>query len=90
VDELSVDKVVAGTGYRAGLERMEFLDEGLKNSVASVPGLPGIPALGRSFQSSVSNLYFVGYTAAISFGPLMRFVFGTDFTARRLTKALAR
>ncbi len=91
VEELSVDKVVAGTGYRTDLARLPFLDQDLRDSVASVPGLPGVPVLDRWFQSSsVPDLHFVGYTAAISFGPLMRFVYGTDFTARRLARRLRR
>jgi hypothetical protein len=32
----------------------------------------------------------VGATAANSFGPLLRFIFGTEFAARRLTGFLAR
>lgn len=88
-EELKVDKVVAGTGYRAGLDRMPFIDPQLRGGIAT-PDVPGIPALDRHFQSSVPGLYFVGYTAAISFGPLMRFVFGTDFTARRLTRQLRK
>jgi hypothetical protein len=49
------------------------------------------PALSASFESSVTGLHFMGEAAAEAFGPVMRFVDGTDFTSRRLTRAhLAR
>lgn len=89
VEELTVDKVVAGTGYRADLNRLSFLEEGLRDSLASAPAAPGAPVLDRWFESSVPDLLFVGYIAAVSFGPLMRFVYGTDFTARRVARRLA-
>jgi hypothetical protein len=44
------------------------------------------PALSATFESSVPGLHFVGQAAAETFGPVMRFVYGTDFTSRRLTK----
>lgn len=37
----------------------------------------------------MSGTGFVGFAAAISFGPVMRFVFGADFTARRVARGLA-
>jgi hypothetical protein len=48
------------------------------------------PALSSNFESSVSGLYFVGVAAANTFGPLMRFACGSRFTARRLSRHLAR
>jgi hypothetical protein len=38
----------------------------------------------------VPGLYFSGLVAAATFGPLMRFVAGTGFTARRISSAVAR
>jgi FAD-dependent urate hydroxylase len=46
--------------------------------------------LSSSFESSVKGLYFVGLSAANSFGPVMRFAFGTRFAAQTVTKALVR
>jgi hypothetical protein len=37
----------------------------------------------------VNGLYFVGPVAANSFGPLMRFAFGANYAARRLSRHLA-
>ena len=86
VEEIVTGRVVAGTGYRPDLSRVSFLDPEL---CAGVVPLGGAPVLGRSFESSVSGLYFVGYPATPSFGPVMRFVFGADFTARRVARRLA-
>jgi predicted ATP-grasp superfamily ATP-dependent carboligase/thioredoxin reductase len=79
--ELVVSRVLAGTGYRVDLDRLSFLDPGLRGRIATATGTP---VLDRSFQSSVPGLHIVGYAAAGSFGPVMRFVYGADFTARRL------
>jgi thioredoxin reductase len=85
--ELTVDHLMAGTGYKPLLERLTFLDEGLRRQVKTVDGQP---VLDRNFQSSVRGLYLVGLMAAPSFGPLLRFAYGTDFTARHLAKHLTR
>jgi cation diffusion facilitator CzcD-associated flavoprotein CzcO len=84
---LVVDRVVAATGYRVDLERLEFLGADLRGKIR----LTGrSPALSRHFESSVPGLYFVGATAADSFGPLLRFAFGAGFTAQHLTQRLKR
>ncbi len=77
--------MVAGTGYRVDLDRLAFLDSTLPGRIATTMGTP---VLDRSFQSSVPGLHFVGYAAAGSFGPVMRFVYGADFTARQLARRL--
>ena len=40
--------------------------------------------------TDVPGLYFLGLTAAVSFGPLMRFMYGGEFAARRITQELVR
>ena len=85
-EQLTVARVLAGTGYHVDLERLAFLDPALRAGVARAAGTP---VLDRSFQSSVGGLHFVGYVAAGSFGPVMRFVYGADFTARRLARVFA-
>jgi FAD-dependent urate hydroxylase len=84
-EDLVVSRVLAGSGYRVDLNRLSFLDPALRGRIASAAG---IPVLDRSFQSTVPGLHFVGYAAAGSFGPVMRFVYGADFTARRLATRL--
>ncbi len=88
--EMSVAKVIAGTGYRPDVGRLRFIDPHISHTIATCPQLPGTPLLDSSFQSSVPGLYFAGYLAGFSFGPVMRFVYGADFAARRLAKKLAR
>lgn len=85
-EELVVAQVVAGTGYRPDLSRLPFLDPAL---LADITTVIGTPLLDHSFQSSVPGLHFVGYPAGLSFGPVMRFVFGADFAARRVARRLA-
>jgi len=85
-EEIETAQVIAGTGYRPDVGRLAFLDPALREQVASTSG---IPELDSGFQSSVPGLYFVGYPAALSFGPVMRFVFGTKFTARRIARRLS-
>ena len=84
--ELSVDHVIAATGYRVSLQRLAFLDPALRGRVRSVEDTP---ILKRNFESSVKGLFFVGLASANSFGPLTRFAYGARFTATRITPALA-
>jgi thioredoxin reductase len=83
----TTDHVIAATGYKADLRRLAFLDENIRARIASVENSP---VLSTDFQSSVRGLYFVGLAAANSFGPMLRFAFGSEFTARHLSKHLAR
>lgn len=75
------DHVLMGTGYQVDIARYGFLSADLLRAVRTVNGYP---VLNRGFESSLAGLYFVGTTAAYSFGPLCRFVAGTPFVARTL------
>lgn len=84
---IAVDHVIAATGYQVDLERLQFLTPGLRGKIR----LTGkAPLLSSQFESSVPGLYFVGITAANSFGPLMRFAYGSAFTAASLASHLGR
>jgi FAD-dependent urate hydroxylase len=83
--ELISDHVIAGTGYRVDLRRLAFLEPAL---LGRIHHMGQVPLLSPSFESSLPGLYFVGLAAANHFGPVMRFVYGAGFTARRLTAAL--
>ncbi|MFJ9410279.1 FAD-dependent oxidoreductase [Streptomyces sp. NPDC101393] len=85
--ELAADHVLAATGYRMDLAALDFLDQGLRTEIAV---RAGGPLLDAGFGSSVPGLYFTGLSAAASFGPVMRFVCGTEFAAPRLARAVAR
>lgn len=84
---LVTDHVIAATGYRVDLGRLGFIHPNLQASVRSVEGTP---VLSSNFESSVRGLFFVGASAANTFGPLLRFAFGAGFTARRLSRHLAK
>jgi thioredoxin reductase len=85
--ELVTGHLIAATGYRVNLERLQFLSADILSKVDVVNGAP---VLSSSFESSIPGLYFAGVAAASSFGPVMRFAFGAGFAARTLTRALAR
>ena len=82
---LPVDHIIAGTGFRPSISRLKFLEPSLLSAIKTVEDAP---ILSRSFESSVPNLYFIGLASSISFGPLMRFACGAEFTAKRLAKHL--
>ncbi|MEW2162955.1 FAD-dependent oxidoreductase [Streptomyces sp. NPDC007084] len=86
VDELTADHVIAATGYRVDIAAMDFLGHELRAGLAVSRGTP---KLGAGYRSSVPGLYFTGLPAASSYGPVMRFVCGTEYASPRLAKHLA-
>jgi thioredoxin reductase len=80
-----VDHVMLATGYQVDVSRYEFLGTGVLRVLRVNYGYPELTA---GFESSVPGLHFVGAPAARSFGPLCRFVSGTPFTARALTRCV--
>jgi cation diffusion facilitator CzcD-associated flavoprotein CzcO len=85
-EEIYAHHVVAATGYRVDIARLRFLNRGLLGKLA-LRG--GSPILSTGFESSVRGLFFVGLPAAVTFGPLMRFVAGTAVAARRTARTVA-
>ncbi|WP_406124602.1 FAD-dependent oxidoreductase [Streptomyces canus] len=86
MDRLAADHVIAATGYRVDLAAMGFLGHELRTALAVSRGTP---RLGAGYVSSVPGLYFTGLPAAASYGPVMRFVCGTEFASPRLARHLA-
>jgi thioredoxin reductase len=84
---IQADHVIAATGYRVDVQRLKFLSEEMR---AKIKAVNCSPILSSSFESSIPGLYFVGVSAANSFGPLMRFAYGATFAARRVTASLAK
>jgi thioredoxin reductase len=84
---LLVDHVIAATGFRVDLGRLQFLSADIQSSLETVEQTP---LLSSAFESSVPGLFFVGTSAANTFGPLMRFAYGARFTAQRLSAYLAK
>ena len=85
---LSVDHVLAATGYRVDVAHLDWLAAEVRTAIRRVPGT-GSPELDEWSCSSVPGLYFTGLASAPTFGPLLRFVAGTAFTAPLLARALA-
>ena len=84
--ELAADHVIAATGYRPDLSRLAFLDPELRAGLRTVARTP---ALDRDYQTSAPGLYVVGPGVAPTFGPVMRFVYGTDHAARTVARRLS-
>lgn len=81
------DQIITATGYRVDMRRLRFLDSSL---LAKLKTTENAPVLSLNFESSVPGLFFVGVASAFSFGPVMRFAFGSRYTAIQLTKHLAK
>jgi thioredoxin reductase len=86
VYEVTCDHIVAGTGFVVDVDRIDFFEPNLRQSIARVEGSP---RLDRRFQSSVPGIFFVGTMSAMSFGPMFRFVVGAAYTSRVLTRYFA-
>ncbi|MEU5597053.1 FAD-dependent oxidoreductase [Streptomyces sp. NPDC020298] len=85
-NQLPADHVIAATGYRVDIAAMDFLGHELRTRLTVSRGAPRLSA---GYVSSVPGLYFTGLPAASSYGPVMRFVCGTEFASPRLAKHLA-
>jgi predicted ATP-grasp superfamily ATP-dependent carboligase len=85
--ERLVDHVLLGTGYAIDVRRYPFLAPELAGSVEVAGG--GYPVLRRGLESSVPGLHFLGASAAMTFGPIMRFVVGTWYAAPAFARRAA-
>jgi FAD-dependent urate hydroxylase len=83
---MEVDHVIAGTGFDINVKHLSYLDDGLRGSIRL---LSRAPDLSLNFESSVRGAYFLGPAAAMSFGPVLRFVAGARFAAPMLARHLA-
>ncbi|MBP0623537.1 NAD(P)-binding domain-containing protein [Cupriavidus consociatus] len=77
------DHVVVATGFRVDLARHSFLSPDI---VAGLLLVDGWPEVSRNFESRVPGLYVTGPAAAMSFGPVLRFVYGAKFAAPRIAR----
>jgi hypothetical protein len=81
--ERLVDHLLLGTGYRVDVKQYGFLPPVVRDALQT---RDGYPVLAVGFESTVAGLHFLGTPAAATFGPLCRFVAGTPYTARELTR----
>lgn len=75
------DHVIVATGYRADLRRLPFLHQTVLSGIRC---FEHAPVLSANFESSIPRLYFLGLASANSFGPMMRFAFGADYTTKKI------
>lgn len=78
-----VDHVLLATGFVVDVTRYAFLGERL---LSRLDVEHGYPLLDRGLESSVPGLHFVGASAALSIGPLMRFVVGSWYAAPAVSR----
>ena len=83
--ELAADHLIAATGYRTDLTRLSFLNDQLLSGLQT---LAGSSVVGRDYQTSVPGLYVIGPAVAPTFGPVMRFVFGSKYPATTVARQL--
>jgi thioredoxin reductase len=90
-DEASVgaDHVIAATGFKTDIRQHAFLSKDIAETIA---GSSGMPELTSNYETLVRGLYVIGPASAHSFGPVMRFVYGTKHAsptvARHITGSL--
>jgi FAD-dependent urate hydroxylase len=80
------DHVLLGTGYRVDVSKYPFLPAELSKTFSQIDGFP---KLGPGFETSVPGLHILGAPSSWNFGPLMYFVCGTDYAARRLARHIS-
>lgn len=83
----SADHIILGTGYSVDITRYDFLTPEI---VERVQVIGGYPVLRSGFRSSLPGLYFIGATAARSFGPLLYFVTGAEFASLSLVSEIVK
>jgi len=84
-ETLRADHVIAATGYRIAEGSFAFLSPDIRDSLARVNHWP---RLGTGYQSSIPGIYFVGFPSAASYGPLMRFVCGSEYASPRVAQSI--
>jgi hypothetical protein len=84
--QITTDHVISATGYRFALGLLPLLSNRLLGQLRSVQLTP---VLSANFESSVAGLYFTGLASANQFGPVMRFLHGAGYTARRIARHIS-
>jgi thioredoxin reductase len=86
---VGADHVIAATGFRTDMRQHAFLSKDIADTIS---GRAGLPELTSNYETRVRGLYVVGPASAHSFGPVMRFVYGTKHAspcvARHITGSL--
>jgi hypothetical protein len=83
--ERRFDHLIAGTGFKVDVDQLGLLDADIRQAINRIEEAP---RLNNAFETSVKRLHLIGPAAAMSFGPLFRFVVGAHYTVRTLTRHL--
>jgi cation diffusion facilitator CzcD-associated flavoprotein CzcO len=84
--ELSVDRIMLATGYKAALGRVPYLAGVLDR----IEVADGFPVLDETFQTSLPGLYLPGFAGTRDFGPFFGFTRGCPVAAELVTRGLTR
>jgi thioredoxin reductase len=84
---VEADRVIAATGFRVDLARVDCLDPALRADIVCEGPAPRLSA---HYETSVPGLFVVGAASAPTFGPVMRFMFGAKHAAPTLARRLRR
>ena len=84
--ELSVDRIVCATGYKADVGRVPYL----AGVAGRLQAADGFPVLDETFQTSLPGLYLPGFAATRDFGPFFGFTKGCPAAAELVTRGLTR
>ena len=79
-DRLMCDRIVFATGYKTDLPRVPYLSE-LGGPGGGLDVVDGSPVLDEAFQSSIADLYIVGFASTRDFGPFFGFTRGCPAAA---------
>ena len=82
---LDADAVIVAAGFRFSLDGLSFLAPEIRAGIAVEEGWP---LLDRWFRSTDPNVLFVGFASEHRFGPIVRFIPGTRFSAPRVEELL--
>jgi cation diffusion facilitator CzcD-associated flavoprotein CzcO len=82
--QLTVDRVVLATGYRADLTKVPYL----AGVLGKVKAARGFPVLDDALQTSLGGLYITGFSATQDFGPFFGFVKGSPAAATLIVRDL--
>jgi FAD-dependent urate hydroxylase len=84
--EFAAEHVIAATGFRSDVRRLPFLDASLVRALRTVGETP---VVGPGYESTVSGLFFAGPLVAPTFGPVMRFVYGSEHAASTIGRHMS-
>lgn len=79
------DYVVCATGFKADVGRLGFLSGGIEKKLSLYRG---VPRLKKNLQSNIPGLFFAGPVTELFFGPAVKFIIGSHFSARVIGKSI--